>query len=57
MIARKPGHYWVRIGTGPEFIAFWSGFDWLIPGRMSSRADADFAQIDERRIERDGETN
>lgn len=59
---RQPGHYWVRFHVDdPDKwqVAKWSeefaGEDeaWLIIGGDFLYSDDDFAEIDERRIERD----
>lgn len=53
---REPGYYWCK-SEGKWGIAEWyvsSSFSlWFITGDDEGRADSDFEEIDERRIERD----
>jgi hypothetical protein len=58
MSDRKPGFYWVK-ARGPLgwIVAEWGGLNWSagfwsIAGMTDEWRDADFAEIDERRIER-----
>jgi len=51
---REPGYYWCKLGDDwvvAEYLIGEFGY-WNVPGLMLTKADAQFAEIDEKRIER-----
>lgn len=49
---RQPGYYWVRVRKeGHWQVGEWDGESWAI-SYHGTLYDADFAEIDERRLER-----
>ena len=50
---REPGFYWVR-ESDEWTVAQWSGKYWYVVGWDISCRDSDFAEIDPRRIVREG---
>ena len=51
-MGRQEGFYWVRLSDWEWEVAQWLDGSWWTAGSDSHYQDSDFAEIDERRIER-----